>query len=161
MLCHARGLILVSAAMLGWPHPAAAQPIAETVRTWGLLGTWATNCRKPASASNVHLSYVIGPGGVVTHERDFGDRRDRNEVLQATVARDGSIELLLQFKDLAQVRSWVIAKARDGRIRTVSNHLVNTQDYSIRNGKLTAGGKAVPWQSKCGATARGGTRRAR
>src|SRR6187431_204849 len=69
-------LALVLVALAAPVHAAQAQSIAETLSRWGLLGTWALDCSKPASSSNGNLSYATRRAGQVSHERDFGDRQD-------------------------------------------------------------------------------------
>jgi len=116
---------------------------------WGLLGTWSLDCTKAASNANGYLSYVVKDRGRVAHERNFGDRRDSNEVLQATLAPDGSIALTVHFKELSQTRKWIIVRGSDGRVRTISNNLVNTNEYTIKDGKFTANGNPTSWQARC------------
>jgi hypothetical protein len=127
------------------------QSTADIVSGWGLLGTWALNCGQSPSRQNGYLSYVIKPGGRVSHEREFGDHRDANEVLKATVHADGSLELTVHFQTLTpqQTRRWSFEKGLDGRIRAVSNHRVDTNEYSIRDAKFTSNGASVPWQIRC------------
>ena len=88
-----RRLALVLVALAAPVHAAQAQSIAETLSRWGLLGTWALDCSKPASSSNGYLSYAIRRAGQVSHERDFGDRQDVNEVQQARLVLGGALEL--------------------------------------------------------------------
>jgi hypothetical protein len=149
MIVSIRACLLLAIGLSAWPQPAVAQDIAETARRWGLLGTWAARCNSAPSASNTYQHFVSKNGGGLVFEREFGEGKDSNEVLQATVERSGTIELLVQFKDLGQMRSWVLEKGRDGRIRTLSNHLVNTQEFSVRNGRMVGSGKAASWQTRC------------
>src|SRR5262245_17363457 len=72
------------AAILSLAHIAHAESVAETAAAWGLMGTWATDCRLPPSEGNSYLSYAVASGGRLAHERDVGFRRDVAEVLRAT-----------------------------------------------------------------------------
>ena len=127
---------------------AHAETVAETAAAWGLMGTWAADCRLPPSEINGYLSYAAAPGGRLAHERDFGLRRDVADVLRATLAV-GGIELVVYFPAAAQTRQIIIAKSPDGRLRVVSDAFPSTNEYAVRDGKLAASGTDTPWQARC------------
>jgi hypothetical protein len=139
---------LVLAASLALAHGAAAQSAADTLRTWGLLGTWALDCTKPASASNGYLSYVAS-GTKVVHQRDFGDRRDNNDVQQARTGVGGTLDLVVHFPGLNQTRKYTMLMASDRRIRAMSNSRIDGTEQSIRDGKFIHNGALTPWQTRC------------
>ena len=114
-----RSLALVLVALAAPVQGAQAQSIAETLSRWGLLGTWALDCSKPASGSNGYLTYAIRRAGQVSHERDFGDRQDVNEVQQARLVLGGALELVVHFPELSQTRQ---VHAADGRGRPHPGH---------------------------------------
>lgn len=127
---------------------ASAQTIAETASRWGLLGSWKLDCSQPTSRSNGDLRYVVR-GGKLYHDRDFGDAKDSSAVMSATRKADGSIEIVVSFASLSQTRQFSFRKGSDGRIRAISNRNVDTNEYSIKDGKFTANGNDAPWQSRC------------
>jgi hypothetical protein len=127
---------------------AQAQTTAEVARKWGLVGTWRLDCVQPRSQSNPDLNYVVR-GGKLFHDRDFGNNQDSSAVMTAVVKADKSLEIVVKFDSLKQTRQFALMKGPDGRIRAVSNRNVDTNEYSIRDGKFTANGGTPPWQTRC------------
>jgi hypothetical protein len=144
-----RSLALVLVAFTAPIHGAEAQSVAETLSRWGLLGTWALDCSKPASASNGYLSYAIRRAGQVLHERDFGDRQDVNEVQQAGMGLGGALELVVNFPGLSQTRRFTLVMGVDGRIRTITNSKADGTEPTIKDAKFTTTGADSPWQVRC------------
>jgi hypothetical protein len=144
-----RSLALMLVALAAPIHVAEAQSIAERLSRWGLIGTWALDCSKPASDRNGYLSYAIRRAGQVSHERDFGDRQDVNEVQQARTGLGGAIELVVHFPGLAQTRKYTMLMGVDGRIRAMANSKTDGTEPTIKDGKFTAGGGDTPWQVRC------------
>ena len=103
---------------------------------------------QPRSQSNPDLNYVVR-GGKLFHDRNFGNNQDSSAVMTAVVKADKSIEIVVKFDSLKQTRQFALMKGPDGRIRAVSNRNVDTNEYSIRDGKFTANGGTPPWQTRC------------
>jgi hypothetical protein len=148
MSARIRAIALVLLAVLAAPADSFAQTVAETASKWGLLGTWRLNCSAPASRSDGELKYVIR-GGKLYHDREFGDARDSSQVTSATRKADGTLELVVKFDSLSQTRQFSFIKGSDGRIRAVSNRNVDTNEYTIKDGKFTSNGNIPPWQTRC------------
>ena len=140
------GLLL--AACIASAGSAKAQSVADAATRWGLIGTWSLDCTKPASSSNGYLMYVVRAGKVV-HERDFGDRRDTNDVQQARTGTGGALDLVVHFPALNQTRKFTMMMGPDRRIRALSNSRIDGTDQTIKDGKFTANGGTTPWQSRC------------
>jgi hypothetical protein len=149
MLPPRSGVALTLAGLLAVPSAAAAQNQAEVASRWGLIGTWAVDCRKPASDDNPHLTYVIRRAGEVTYERDFGARRDVNRVEQLRVGADGGLELVLAYPQLTQTRRILLVMGGDGRTRATANSNPDGSNASITDGKFTVNGQETPWQTHC------------
>ncbi|MBI2716798.1 MAG: hypothetical protein HYX37_20475, partial [Rhizobiales bacterium] len=60
-----RGLLLVLALGLGTPATAGAETVAQTLKQFGLLGTWADDCSQPAANNNFHTVYAAMANGNV------------------------------------------------------------------------------------------------
>ena len=148
MHARVRLLVLVLLVVLATSEASLAQTVADTASRWGLLGTWRIDCSKPASRSDGDLQYVVR-GGALFHEREFGDARDSSSVVSARTKADGSIEIVVNFTSISQTRQFSLIKGSDGRIRAISNRNVDTNEYSIRDGKFTANGNTPPWQTRC------------
>ena len=126
-----------------------AQTVAATASKWGLLGTWQIDCAAAISGSNGALKYVVR-GGKLFHDRDFGGgKTDSSAVTSARANPDGTLELTIPFASLSQTRQFAFVRAADGRIRAFYNKNVDTEEYSIRDGKFTANGNVTPWQTRC------------
>jgi hypothetical protein len=145
-----RLLALSILAVLATTEASLAQTVAETASKWGLVGTWRLDCSTPASRSNGDLQYVVR-GGKLFHDREFGDARDSNVVVSATRKTNGSLEIAVNFVSFSppQTRQFAFVKGSDGRIRAVSNRNVDTNEYSIKDGKFSANGNDTPWQTRC------------
>jgi hypothetical protein len=148
MLAYARLFVLVLLGVLATSEALLAQTVADTASRWGLLGNWRIDCSKPASRSNGELKYVV-KGGKLFHDREFGDVRDSTPVMSATTKADGSIEIVINLVSRSETRQFSLIKGSDGRIRAMSNRNVDTNQYSIVDGKFTANGNATPWQTRC------------
>ncbi|KAB2919524.1 MAG: hypothetical protein F9K29_05575 [Hyphomicrobiaceae bacterium] len=149
MLALARTLGLVLVVLAAPSGVARAATTAETLAQWGLLGTWALDCSQPASSGNGYLTYLATSGGKVVHRREFGSRRDSNDVLEATIGRDGTLELVIHFSALAQTRKFVLMKGPDGRVRAMANSTVEGTEYTVRDGRFTSNNQPTPWQVRC------------
>jgi|SRR5689334_11015031 hypothetical protein len=127
---------------------ARAETPAQTAAAFGLLGTWAVDCRLPPSIANAWLTYAATPGGNIAHDRDFGSQRNIGEVVRATLTA-GGIDLVVFFPVSAQSRQITITKAGDGRMRTMTDSFINANEYAVRDGVLLATGTQMPWQMRC------------
>ena len=76
---------LAFASLLMGLGQARAETPAETAAAFGLLGTWAVDCRLPPSVANGYLTYAATPGGNIAHDRDFGSQRNVGEVVRASL----------------------------------------------------------------------------
>lgn len=142
-------LALTLAALTALPSGAGAQNQAETASRWGLIGTWALDCSKPAGNDNGYLTYAIRRAGHLTHERDFGDRQDSNEVEEVNIGAGGALELIVSYPMLKQARRYSLIMGPDGRTRAMSNSKTDGTEQTIKDGKFTYDGKATPWQVRC------------
>ena len=149
MIAYARRLALLLVAGIALAQDAAAESVADTLSRWGLIGTWSVDCTRSASTSNGHLTYIAVGGGKVMHERDFGDRRDANEVQQASTGIGGALDIIVHFPTLGQTRKYTLLMGVDGRVRAMSNSRVDGTAATIRDGKFTEGGGPTPWQMRC------------
>jgi len=128
---------------------ASAETVAETVRNWGLTGSWSRDCSlKPGKNQNTLLTYEVMPDERVVHRRDFGDSADENEVVGAQVSGDGMLNLRVFFPNFKQTRDYGLMKQPDGTLRTMYNH-DQKGEYSIRDGVFTANGNQTAALHKC------------
>ena len=128
---------------------ASAGTLAATVEQWGLLGSWAVDCAaKPDRDKGALLSYEIRKDGRVMYRRNFGDAKDENEVVSATISADGLLNVMVYFPSLHQAREFGLLLAKDGSLRTIYNRS-ERGEYTIRDGKYVATGAPTPPQQRC------------
>ena len=126
---------------------AAAADVPETMAQWGLLGTWSSDCAAPPSRERPSYNWVQR-GRDAFLDRDYGQGRDSNRVLAASVLPDGAIELRVEFKAFSQTRVNAYVKGDDGRIRMFTNHDMHG-GYSVKDGKVVDSGAATAWDTRC------------
>jgi len=150
MTSRLRNAAILLAGLAVLPDVAVAQNLAEAASKWGLIGTWALDCSKPASSSNGYLTYVIRRAGQVSHERDFGgDRQDVNDVQQVKTGPGGVLELVVHFPKLDQTRRLTLLMAPDGRTRAMGNSKIDGSEQTIKDGRFVHNGADTPWQVRC------------
>jgi hypothetical protein len=128
---------------------ASAETVAQTVRKWGLIGTWSRDCSvAPGKDSLAVLSYAVAANDQVVHRRDFGSVQDENPVVTAEVLADGMLDLRVFFPGFKQTREYGLMRQPDGTVRTMYNH-DQKDEYSIKDGKFSANGNPTPELHKC------------
>ncbi|UWU74896.1 hypothetical protein N2603_33325 [Bradyrhizobium huanghuaihaiense] len=128
---------------------ARADTLAATVEQWGLLGSWAVDCAaRPDRDKGALLTYEIRTDGRVMYRRNFGDARDENEVVSATVNAEGLLNVMVYFPSLHQAREFGLLLGKDGSLRAIYNRS-ERGEYTIRDGKYVATGVPTPAQQRC------------
>lgn len=141
----------ITAALLwiAFASTAGAETLAATVEQWGLLGSWAVDCAaKPDRDKGALLTYEIRKDGRVMYRRNFGDTRDENEVVSATVNAEGLLNVMVYFPSLQQTREFGQLLAEDGTLRAIYNRSERGV-YTIKDGKYLATGAPTPPQQRC------------
>jgi hypothetical protein len=88
------------------------------------------------------------PAAIIAHDRDFGSQRNIGEVVRASPTA-GGIDLVVFFPVNAQSRRITVSRAGDGRMRTIADTFISTNEYAVRDGKRLATGVDMPWQMRC------------
>lgn len=128
---------------------ARAETLAATVEQWGLLGSWAVDCSvRPDRDRGALLTYEIRKDGRVMYRRNFGDAKDENEVVSATVNAEGLLNLMVFFPSLHQTREFGLLLAKDGSLRAIYNRSEHGE-YTIRDGKNVKSGAPTLPQQRC------------
>lgn len=128
---------------------AGAETLAATVEQWGLLGSWAVDCAaRPDRDKGALLSYEIRKDGRVMYRRNFGEAKDENEVVSATVSAEGLLDLMVFFPALHQTREFGLLLQKDGSLRAIYNRS-ERGEYTIKDGKYVATGAPTPAQQRC------------
>ncbi|MBP0110298.1 MULTISPECIES: hypothetical protein [Bradyrhizobium] len=128
---------------------AGAETLAATVEQWGLFGSWAVDCAaQPDRDRGAFLTYEIRKDGRVMYRRDFGEARDENEVVSATVNAEGLLNVMVYFPSLHQTREFGLLLQKDGSLRAIYNRS-ERGEYTIRDGKYVTTGAPTPAQQRC------------
>ena len=129
---------------------AGAETLAATIIDWGLLGSWAIDCSLPPDREQgAVLTYEVRPDGRLMYRRNFGNARDENEIVAASIDADGLLNIMVFFPSLHQTRQFGLALQKDGSLRAIYNRS-ERGDYTIRDGKFVKTGAATPAQHRCG-----------
>lgn len=75
------GVAMIAILLLAWA-PARADAIVDVLRTYGLLGTWASDCAASPSTANWFVTYYISSAGKA---RRMSERGAGNPTLDGTV----------------------------------------------------------------------------
>lgn len=148
MLSFTRLFALVILGALATSETLLAQTAADTASSWGLLGTWRFDCSNPVSRSNSDTQYVVRAGKLF-EDREFGDKRDSSPIISATTKADGSIEIVVDFVSTSETRQYSLMKGSDGRIRAMASRNVETNKYTIVDGKFKTNGSDTRWLTRC------------
>lgn len=128
---------------------AGAETLAATVEQWGLLGSWAVDCAaRPDRDKGALLTYEIRKDGRVMYRRNFGETKDENEVVSATVNVEGSLNVMVYFPSLQQTREFGLRLSKQGSLRAIYNRS-ERGEYTIKEGKYVATGEPTPAQQRC------------
>jgi hypothetical protein len=128
---------------------ARAETLAATVEQWGLLGSWAVDCAaRPDRDKGALLTYEIRKDGRVMYRRNFGDAKDENEVVSATVNAEGLLNVMVYFPSLQQTREFGLLLSKQGSLRAIYNRSERGED-TIRDGKYVKTGAPTPPQQRC------------
>lgn len=128
---------------------AHAETLAATVERWGLLGSWSVDCTLPPDRhEGTVLTYKISKDGRVIYRRNFGDARDENEVVSATVDAEGLLNVMVFFPSLHQTRGFGLMLSNEGNLRAIYNRS-ERGEYTIRDGKYVKTGAPTPAQQRC------------
>lgn len=146
-----RATIALGCSLVVLPQPASARSPVDDARKFGLIGTWAIDCKAKPSSSSGFLSYRVEPNGRLVHKRDFGNAKDQNEVTETKLRADGKLEVIFDFKNLSppHKRRVLFMRLPDGSIRSMENQVVGSSDFSVKDGKLIATGNPTPVQRRC------------
>lgn len=133
--------------------PAAPPPTTvEVLQQFGLFGSWAVDCGRPASPQNPYVSDILQGADTVVEEHHLGPNYavNRYQVLSATrlSATEVALEVIFQPGSEAARRQKLIMQVRAERRRTLFNQ-PEGGDVRVRNGIALAAGVKTPMLRKC------------
>jgi hypothetical protein len=150
------GACFAAALTMASVEAANAQSVADTIAEFGLIGTWATDCARPASSSNYLTVYAIKPSGAVS--RTYYDQPSHvyNNYKITSAKRQApdvlSYEQVWDFEgspaNIAGDRVQVLLNMADGKFQIVSSQ-GSDGSFFVKDRKFPGSGDESPWQLRC------------
>ncbi len=131
---------------------AAAAPVDTLFQEFGLFGTWAPDCKQPATPANPHVSITIPSPGLVREEHDLGPNYTVNHYSMLSAERlsadELSVEVIFQPGTETEEHQKLVFQVRKDTRRTMFNQ---PQDGPVRvkDGIVLARGAKTPVLNKC------------
>jgi hypothetical protein len=145
------GALLLAA----WAVPASAQNAGDAAAKWGLLGEWKLDCNVPTGPANQAIVFLVRDGKLF-QERTDGNAKDSTAITAATIRADGMLETTEVASTNPPTTRQIVRRKQgsESRFAVWSNRIAGTEQYPIRDGKITANGNPAPPLTRCRAPAR-------
>jgi hypothetical protein len=142
-------LLMIAALLATLPMPAGAQTALQVLRDFGVLGTWAHNCRTRASGSNSYVVYAPSNTGEVIKTADIGPQRAPFVFRIASARRTASD--LIEFEQLEDGTPSTFITLRKTGNRIIDWRVeVKGGEVFVENGKYAAHIDLVnKWRTRC------------
>ncbi len=150
-----RKALIVAVSVLAGAPAANAQSVADTLSKFGLIGTWATDCSRPAASDNYLTVYAIKGADVSRTYRDKPDHIYNNYKIVSATVQKPDLLAYTQVWDfdgkpaaIAADRVKVLLNMAGGRFQIVSSQ-GSDGSFFVKDRKYPGSGNESPWQSKC------------
>jgi hypothetical protein len=144
--------VLVLAATTILSAAARAAPVDDVFRAFDLFGSWASDCGKPASPANPHVSITLLSPGLVLESHDLGPDYtvNRYSILSAErlSADEIAVEVMFQPGGEGEEREKLVFRVRKGTRRTLFNQ-PDGGAVLVKDGIALANGSKTPVLNKC------------
>jgi len=144
--------VLVLAAATAISAAARAAPADALFQDFGLFGTWASDCKQPATPDNPHVSIRTPSPGVVLEDHDLGPNFAVNRYSMLSAERisadELSVETIFQPGTEVEERQKLVFRVRDNTRRTMFNQADNGP-VRVKDGIVLARGSKTPVLKKC------------
>ena len=144
--------VLVLAVATAMPAAAQTAPVDVLFQQFGLFGTWASDCRQPASPANPHVSITTPSPGLVSETHDLGRDYAVNHysILSAErlSAEQLSVAVIFQPGTETEERQNLVFRVREGTRRTLFNQ-PDGGAVRVKDGIELAHGSKTPVLNKC------------
>jgi hypothetical protein len=147
-----RTLLLAAALALALPAAAPAQTSpSDVMRSFGMLGTWATDCSRPSGDDNFYTVYAAMPDGNV--RRTYYNTPDRakayNEYLITRAIRLPADQLSYRQEGSVDHDKIDVILLKDGNQYKIWSSVRENGEVLVENGKYPKSGADSPWQARC------------
>jgi len=143
-------LLLAGSAAASAPSQAASPD--TLFQDFALFGTWASDCKAPASPGNPHVTIATPAPGVVLENHDLGPSYAVNHYSMLSAERlsgdELSVETIFQPGTEVEERQKLVFLVRDNTRRTMFNQPVNGP-VRVKDGIVLARNVQTPVLHKC------------
>jgi hypothetical protein len=144
--------LVAALVFLGATSAAAAAPVDALFQEFGLFGTWAADCKAPASPANPHVSITVPSPGLVQEEHNLGPNYAVNHYSMLSAERvspdELSVEVIFQPGTETEERQKLVFRVRKDTRRTMFNQPDNGP-VRVKEGVVLARGAKTPVLNKC------------
>jgi hypothetical protein len=144
--------VLVLAAATAMPAAAQTAPVDVLFQQFGLFGTWAGDCRQPASPANPHVSITTPSPGLVSESHDLGPDYTINRYSMVTAERLSveqlAVAVIFQPGTDDEERQKLVFLVRKDTRRTLFNQ-PDGGAVRVQDGIALAHGSKTPVLNKC------------
>jgi hypothetical protein len=146
-----RKAFLCAMFVLFLPVVANAQSGIRAMQAFGLMGTWAGECKEGPSATNNHATYLVTPTGSAQLKNAFGEDYNDSiyDIVDARPTGAGKLSLRLVLASDDQIVLDVVILKENGKIRIWSS---NTGDGKslVKDGMIPAPvNRETRWVTHC------------
>jgi hypothetical protein len=143
---------IVLAVLSAMPVAASAPSVDELFLEFGLFGSWAADCKQPATPDNPHVGITMPSPGLVLEDHNLGAdfAINRYSVLSAArVSAEGiSVEVIFQPGSANEERQTLVFLVHNGSRRTMFNQPVGGE-VRVKDGIALAHHTKTPLLQKC------------
>jgi hypothetical protein len=137
---------------LAFAGAATAQSGVSAVQAFGLIGTWAIDCAKPASRDNIQLNYAEANGAIVLSRSGGPDAKDSFQVRSAKLLAPDLIETVerdlgVPPADAAATEMTVVLRKVGDKIRVWKTSAAGM--VLVDEGKVVGTGTAGMAMTRC------------
>jgi len=148
-----RSVVVLAGAALFFVSPGAgATPVEDVFQKFGLFGTWAADCDKPATPANPRVTITMPSAGLVLEDHNLGPDFAVNHysVLAAEQVSTTSIsvDVIFQPGTTVEERQKLVLAVRDNTRRTLFNQ-TDGGPVRVKDGVALARGSKTPLLRKC------------
>jgi hypothetical protein len=139
--------LAVLAALVAMAGPAAAQTAEAALQEFGLMGTWAPDCGKPAARSNIYVTYAVNGSDIVnTHDPGQGFQKESYSVRGAR--KMGADALMTQMRTASGAEMFVVMRKAGDKV-FVSDVTAPDGSKPVKSGMIVANASLSPMLVRC------------
>ena len=146
-----RKAFLCAMLFLCLPVVANAQSGIRAIQAFGLIGTWAGECKDSPSPANNHATYLVAPSGGAQLKNAFGEGYDDTiyDIVDARPTGAGKLSLRLVLASDDQIVLDVVLMKENGKVRIWSSNTGEGKSL-VKDGMISAPvNRETRWVTHC------------